>query len=66
MNRALILTSTAVFIGFVVGFGVGQSVRSNTNNNVSAKYDDGKVIIVADIEQALKSGLSEFFSGLAT
>lgn len=68
MNRrglvGLVLTGAAVAVGFAVGFGIGQKTREATPSNVSAEYKDGKAIIVADVENALKTGVAEYLHGL--
>lgn len=51
-------------VGFAVGFGVGQKTREAAQSNVSADYKDGKVIVIADIANAIKTGGKDFISGL--
>lgn len=64
MTRATVLTGVAVFLGFVVGFGIGQKSRVAAQSNVSAELKDGKVIVVADVATAVKTGTADFISSL--
>lgn len=64
IGRGAVLTSAAVFIGFVVGFGIGQKTRKAAASSVKTAYSDGKVVITADVEGALTTGVTDYLDGL--
>lgn len=58
------LTASAVFVGFMLGFGIGQKTRQATASNVKTSYNDGTVTIKADVGQALETGVKDYLGGL--
>ena len=64
MTKATVLTGAAVMFGFMVGFAIGQKTRNAAASNVQTNYNDGKVIITADVQAALKTGVAGFISEL--
>lgn len=49
-------------VGFVVGFGIGQSTRQATSSNITSDFSGGVVTIKANVGNALKEGLSDYVS----
>lgn len=62
----LALTGAGIVVGFVVGLGMGQKTRSTAPSNVKTSYNDGTVTIRADVQNALKSGVTGYFDDLAS
>lgn len=60
----ILLTGAAVFLGFALGFGIGQQTRKAAPSNVKTSYNDGKVTIEADVGQALETGVSDYIGSL--
>jgi len=59
-----IYTALAALVGFGIGFGVGQRTRDAAPSNVKTQYVDGKVVITADVENALTTGVTDYLDGL--
>lgn len=59
-----VVIGAAVFVGFLAGFGIGQKTRQATASNVKTSYNDGTVIIQADVANALKTGVNDYLGSL--
>ncbi len=62
MIKGAVLTTAAVGLGFLVGLAIGQKTRSAAESNVSADYQDGKIILVADVASSLKQGVNDLIT----
>lgn len=56
------MTTFAVVAGFAVGFAIGQKTRNAAPSNVKTEYKDGKVLIEADVKNALQQGVYDFLN----
>jgi len=59
-----LMASTAVAVGFAVGFGIGKETREAADSNVTTDYSGGVVTIKADVGSALKAGVSSWAKSL--
>jgi hypothetical protein len=60
MSQGTIIVMGVSALGFIVGFAIGSETRDNTPSNVETSYDDGVVIIRADLGNALRQGFRDF------
>jgi hypothetical protein len=65
MAKTTVLTGAAVGLGFLFGFAIGAKTRNAAASNVSTKYNDGKVVITADVVGSLSDGITDFFNSVS-
>jgi hypothetical protein len=62
--RGVAFIGGAVVFGFLFGFGIGQKTRQAAPGNVKTSYNGGTVTIEADVQNALKTGVTDYLSSL--
>ena len=63
MNSAPWLVGGAVVIGFLVGFGVGKETRGATKNHIESEFDNGVLVVRANVGDAFSDGVANWLRG---
>lgn len=63
MWKAYPWAAVGFFLGAIVGFAWAQSTKKQIPNRVKTRFDNGVVVIEADVKGAATDGLLSMFSG---